>query len=217
MYDAELSYTDEMIGRLFDHVRSLDLDDTVFVITADHGELFGEYGLLAHKLCLHDAVINVPLIVHGFDSIEADPDDMVQHADIIQTLVAQAGGITDGMQGVNLREEDRDYAIAQRGPARYEQFMKHNPNFDTSRYHDPLLTCLRTREFKYCKSDERTQLFDLPEEETDVSDDNPELTAEFDGTLESWLATEGQPIDSSADADFTAAMEQQLRDLGYVE
>ena len=37
MYDAEIAYTDEMVGRLVDYIDSLDLGDTIIVVTADHG------------------------------------------------------------------------------------------------------------------------------------------------------------------------------------
>lgn len=216
MYDAEIAYTDEMVGRLFDHVRSLDLDDTIFVVTADHGELFGEYGLLAHKLCLHDAIINVPLVVHGPTDV-TDADDLVQHADLMRTFVEAAGGSTEQLQGVDLREEAREHTIAQRGGASFESLLKYNPDFDTDRYHEPMLNCLRTDEFKYQTSGERSELFALPDEETDVQDRHPETTAALGRRLDEWLETDGQPVDASREAEFTDAMERQLRDLGYVD
>ncbi|WP_276254272.1 sulfatase [Halomontanus rarus] len=228
MYDAEIAYTDEMIGQLFDHVRSRDLEDTIFVITADHGELFGEYGLLAHKLCLHDGVINVPLVIHGLEALSSDTDEdtlgavtdedaLVQHADVMQTLVTRAGGRTDDMQGIDIRTAERKHAIAQRGTAEYEPFLEHNSEFETDRYHDSMLTCLRTDDFKYCYSEDRTELFDLPDEETDVSSEHPDRVERFDRTLTEWLETDGQPIDATLEAEFTDAMEQQLKDLGYIE
>lgn len=217
MYDAELAYTDAFVGKLFDHVRSLDLEETVFVVTGDHGELFGEYDLLAHKLCLHDAVVNVPLVVHGPTGEIGGGDDLVQHADLVRTFVERAGGRTDQFQGVDLRDEHREYAIAQRGPASFDSVLEHNPEFDTSRYHEDALSCLRTTEYKYQSSGERSELFALPDEETDVSDERPEFAESFDSELTEWLETEGQPVDAGDRAEFTDAMQRQLRDLGYVD
>lgn len=41
------------------------LDDTIVVITSDHGENFGEGGLLGHALSLDERLIHVPFITHG--------------------------------------------------------------------------------------------------------------------------------------------------------
>ena len=217
MYDAEIAYTDAFVGELFDHVRSLDLDDTVFVITGDHGELFGECGMLAHKLCLHDAVINVPLVVHGPAGDIGEGDELVQHADLMRTFIERVGGRTDQFQGIDLRSDRRPYAIAQRGSTSFDTILEHNPEFDTSRYHETSLSCLRTGEYKYQTSGDRAELFDLPDEETDVSAAHPDLVESFDAELTDWLETKGRPVDAADRAEFTDAMQKQLRDLGYVD
>lgn len=217
MYDAEVSYTDECIGRLFESVRSLTEGQTVFVITADHGELFGEYGLLAHRFVLHDAVINVPLVVHGYDDFTAKRDDLVQHTDVMKTLLASAGADTSQLQGMNLTERTREYAIAQRGPADLEPFLEHNPEFDTSWFHDGILHAVRTAEFKYQRSEDRVDLFALPDEQTNVSETYREIATELEAKLSEFLETDGRPVDEHRQAEFTDAMKSQLRDLGYLE
>lgn len=216
MYDAEIAYTDAMVGRLFDHVRSLDVGPTVFVVTADHGELLGEHGLLAHKLVLDDALVNVPLVVHGAD-LDAERTDLVQHADLMGTLVSRVGGDTDGMQGVDLDAGSREFAVSQRAPDDFSEFTDINPAFDTSRFHGPLLTALRTREYKYQRSDDGADLFALPDECTDVGEEYPEVAARLDGWLDEWLDEYGAPLDEAADAAFTDAMRRQLADLGYID
>jgi len=220
MYDAEIKYTDECVGRLFDYVQNLD-GETVFIVTADHGELFGKRGVLAHKLLLDDALTNVPLIVHGLEDIDHKADELVQHGDLMQTLVAQAGGDTSQFQGVDLRSEIREFAICQCGPNRpaLEKFTDINPDFDWSKYHAGTLTALRTSEFKLQWSDGedgRTELFELPDEETDVSEAYPELTEDLQSKLHGWLQTEGQPIGDEAEGEFSEAMRNQLEDLGYM-
>jgi uncharacterized sulfatase len=216
MYDAEIAYTDEMVGRLVEHARSL-ADDLIVVVTADHGELFGEGGMLAHKLLLHDALLRVPLVVHGLDAPAADAGSLVQHADLMRTLVERAGGRTGGMQGVDLRAETREYAIAQRGPVSLDAYTDRNPGFDASRYPESALHCLRDAEFKYLRHDDGAALHRLPDEDADVSDEYPDVAERMDDYLAEWLESEGRPIDRAADAEFTDAMERQLRDLGYVE
>jgi uncharacterized sulfatase len=215
MYDAEISYTDEMVGRLYDFVQSRDLGETVFVVTADHGEHFGERGELAHVLGLDDAVTNVPLVVDGLP--EASSDGVVQHIDVMKTLVAMAGGRTEQFQGVDLRHEAREYAISQRGPTDFQRFLTHNENFDTSRFPASLTSAFRNTEFRYLTADDRTELYRLPDEETDVSASEPDVAAEFEAYAEEWLRTEGTPVGTAESGRLTDGMRRQLRDLGYVE
>jgi len=217
MYDAEVAYTDACIGRLFEYVQSLD-GETVFVVTADHGELFGEKGLLSHKILLHDALVNVPLIVHGFEEIDHQVDELVQHADLMETFVAQAGGDTSQLHGVDLRTETREFAISQEGESQppLDQFREYNPDFDASLYHEPFLTALRTKEFKYQKSAAGSELYRLPDEDTDVSEDYPDVATDLDEKLTEWLETEGQPVGGPREGEFSDAMREQLEDLGYM-
>lgn len=216
MYDAEVAYTDEMIGRLFEFVSGLDVGETVFVVTADHGELFGEHDLLSHRFVLHDALVNVPLVVHGAD-LNLAHDDLVQHIDLMGTLLARAGGDTSQFQGVDLDEETREYAVSQRSPMGFESYLDANPEFDVSRFHSGLLTAMRTHEFKFQRSDERGELLRLPEEEVEVSETFPEVRAEMEAATEEWLGTIGKPISAGERAEFTDAMRGQLADLGYLE
>ncbi|WP_276257425.1 sulfatase [Haloglomus litoreum] len=216
MYDAEVAYTDEMVGRLVEAVRERVPGDTVVVVTADHGELFGEHGLLSHRWVLDDALINVPTVVHGADLDVAD-DDLVQHVDLLQTLLARAGGDTAQLQGIDLDERERDYVVAQRSPMDFEGLLGADPDYDTSRFHSGLLTALRTREFKYQTSGERSELFALPNETIDATDEYPEMAEELAALTESWLADEGAPVGEAQHAEFDDAMRKQLADLGYLE
>jgi uncharacterized sulfatase len=214
MYDAEIRYTDEMIGRLYDFVRSRELGETVVVVTADHGEHFGERGELAHVLGLGDAVTNVPLVIDGLD---VDTGGVVQHIDVMKTLVAMAGGRTEQFQGVDLRTEQREYAISQRAPTDFGRFLQHNESFDTSRFPASLTSAFRTTEFRYLTADDRAELYRLPDEERDVSDEFPEKRRQIASFADEWLETEGTPV-GTADGDrMTEEMRRQLRDLGYVE
>lgn len=63
-YDGEIRSMDRQLGRLLDalHERGL-YDDTLIVVTADHGELFGEGGHFGHGLYLSEAELHVPLLV----------------------------------------------------------------------------------------------------------------------------------------------------------
>ena len=63
-YDGCVRYIDEHIGRL---VAELDergqLDNTLVIITADHGEMLGEHDLLDHGHCVYQPLLHAPLIL----------------------------------------------------------------------------------------------------------------------------------------------------------
>jgi choline-sulfatase len=65
LYDSEVAFTDQQIGRLIDFVSSSELGArTAIVVTSDHGEAFGEHGMWRHGYELWEALVHVPLIVH---------------------------------------------------------------------------------------------------------------------------------------------------------
>lgn len=64
LYDDELRYLDAVLGRLWQLFERASLfDDTVVIITSDHGEHFGERGHYTHILSLYNELIWVPLLV----------------------------------------------------------------------------------------------------------------------------------------------------------
>jgi len=217
MYDAEIRYTDEMIGRLFEYVQSLDLGETIFIATADHGELFGEHGLLSHKVVVDDALTHVPLVTHGFDEIEGRTDELLQHVDLTTTLAEMVGEGSDQLQGVDLRETAREHAFVQRGPFDFDPFADLDPDFDDSRFHHGPLHGIRTTEFRFERSDSMERLYELPDEETDAREEYPEVTEDLSATLEAWVEANGEPLEAESDSRLDDAMREQLRDLGYVE
>ena len=63
-YDASIAYADRELGRLVEALRTAgELDNTVFVFTADHGESLGEHGEKTHAIFVYRATTRVPLIV----------------------------------------------------------------------------------------------------------------------------------------------------------
>jgi arylsulfatase A-like enzyme len=63
-YDDCIAYLDDQLGRLFDRLeKNGQLDRTLVIITADHGEAFGEHELYGHASSLYDPEIHVPLLM----------------------------------------------------------------------------------------------------------------------------------------------------------
>jgi uncharacterized sulfatase len=216
MYDAEVAYTDHCLGRLLSYVESLGGRETWIVVTADHGELFGEQGVLAHHLVADDALINVPMVIQGPD-IGAGPTAPIGHVDVIQTLLAAVGAETSSLQGVDLESGGRGYSISQRGPPEFEKYASQSSEFDASRFHDGLLTALRTESYKLLKSPQLTELVRIGSEATDVSDEFPARYDTLNRTVAEWLAEDGQPVGSARAGRFTEAMRDQLAGLGYLD
>jgi arylsulfatase A-like enzyme len=93
-YDEQVAYVDREVGRL---LRNLDglrgLDAALIVLTADHGENFGEAGLFyEHGPNAHDASLRVPLIVKGPGVAQGVVEAaLVQLQDVTPTILALAG------------------------------------------------------------------------------------------------------------------------------
>jgi len=63
-YDGEVAYADALVGRFLEHLRGLEAyDDSLIVLTSDHGEGLGEHGEEEHGLFVYEESVHVPLIV----------------------------------------------------------------------------------------------------------------------------------------------------------
>jgi arylsulfatase A-like enzyme len=66
LYDGEVSWTDHNLGRFFDELEEMGrLDDTVVIVTADHGEEFWDHGLTCHNHSNYEEQVHVPFILHA--------------------------------------------------------------------------------------------------------------------------------------------------------
>lgn len=214
MYDAEIAYTDEMVGRVYETIQQ-ELDDTIVIITADHGELFGEDDSLAHKYSMHNAVLNVPMVVQGLDGLT--DEGLVQHSDIVKTLLDVVGADTETVQGVDLREERREYAISQSPATSLDPLLEHNPDFDRSKFPTEPYSVIQDEAYKYLKRPDSPKLYRLPDETTDRSDDDSDIAEELDTRLTEWLETEGVPVGAGEAVDVDDDIRSRLSDLGYLD
>ena len=65
LYDGEIAWTDEIVGRIRHDLGAAGLlEDTIFVITSDHGTELFDHGGKGHRTTLYDEQIHIPLIVH---------------------------------------------------------------------------------------------------------------------------------------------------------
>jgi arylsulfatase A-like enzyme len=95
-YDEGIRHVDDRLGRLFEELKQRGLyDNTLIIVTADHGEEFLEHGLLGHGESLYDEVIRVPLIVKfpcpGKQCGHRRIESQVELVDIFPTIMEVAG------------------------------------------------------------------------------------------------------------------------------
>ena len=63
-YDGEIRYLDKQLQVFFDELDNRELlDESLIVVTADHGDAFGEHGYYTHPRYLHESLLHVPLII----------------------------------------------------------------------------------------------------------------------------------------------------------
>jgi arylsulfatase A-like enzyme len=94
LYDGEIAYTVHHLGTLLDHLEARGLaDDTLVVVTSDHGEEFFEHGAKGHRKNLFDPSLRVPLIMSWPGRLPEGRvvESQVRLQDLPLTLLAQAG------------------------------------------------------------------------------------------------------------------------------
>ncbi|WP_284010527.1 sulfatase-like hydrolase/transferase [Haloarcula pelagica] len=218
MYDAEIRYTDQQVGSLLNDVRSMSDRPVVVVVTADHGELFGEYGLMGHKFVLRDELTRVPLAVSGLKLPTDRSSSVVQHADVLRTILATIGADTEGVQGINLETDKRTFAVSQHHRTDLEPYQTYNPEYEMRPFHEGECSSIRTDEFRLVREeggDER--LYALPDEKSDLTADRPETAAALRNTLQTWMEDHTDDTATESDRTYSPAMREQLADLGYID
>lgn len=65
MYNAEVAYQDQQLRRVFSYLRrSGMLDDTMVIVTSDHGESHGDHNFMGHAFVIYNELVHVPLVIH---------------------------------------------------------------------------------------------------------------------------------------------------------
>lgn len=210
LYDAEIRYTDDTLRGLFDRLASIGfLDHAVVIVTADHGEEFGDHGGLLHRGSLFDELLRVPLIVWG-SSVPRGivADNLVSTLDLAPTILARAGlPPTPIMAGSDL------LSLPAPDPSTERVFAQYGSQ----------LYGIRTHRWKLIVGGQwsNPMLFDLeadPCERVNVAHSHPEVSTELLAELAAWrkrqprLELAQEPV-----GELPEQTEQQLRELGYVE
>ncbi len=187
-YDIGVRYTDTHVGYLVDALKEAGIyDDTIIMISADHGENQGELNVWGDHQTADDCTCRVPLIV-GWPGLTDTPrvdQALHYHFDWAATLIELAGGqvpdVWDGqpftttfhagqVQGRDMLVTSQGAWAVQRG-VRFENYM-----------------CLRTYHDGY-KPLEPLMLFDLsadPHEQHDLASEQPDVVNRAMALLADW-------------------------------
>ncbi len=106
-YDSEVWYTDFWLGKVLEFCKAQSWwKDTALIVTADHGEAFGEHGMYKHAFEVWDVLTRVPLIVHAPGAAPHRIRELRTHIDIAPTVLDLMGQKPlPGFQGQSLVPE----------------------------------------------------------------------------------------------------------------
>jgi len=213
-YLAEVAYMDSQIGRVVDEIERLGLrENTLVVLTSDHGEAKGEHDELSHMYFVYQSTMRTPLILWGLPELKRGlrVTSPVRTADVTPTAVDFAGlpGL-EGVQGVSLRglASGDESAMELTG---YGESIELSLGFDVAP-----LRMVREGRWKYIHK-VNPELYDLeadPHERTNLASREPQKIEALRGRMQELLAGSApQPDDSRVAVD--EATRAQLVALGY--
>jgi arylsulfatase A-like enzyme len=111
-YDGAITYVDSQVKRLLEGLKTAGLyDNTLVIVTSDHGEALGERSALGHPVSVHQELVHVPLLIKYPKSTAAvsgqQVDAYASGVDLLPTVLDVAGiPIPANLQGVSLRTLD---------------------------------------------------------------------------------------------------------------
>lgn len=208
-YRDEISYVDRYVHQLIEKLTG-PADDTLLIITADHGEQFGEHGEYSHGSDPYEELIHVPLLLKIPAEVDSKSiDEPVALLDLVPTIldfleVKTSEYDFDGQSLMPLIEDgqlktERDYLVTSS---------------------DPQHVSLRGRKWKYIALEADRELYDLesdPEEKRNLIHERREIAEKFEVELEKYLADVDEyaaPEETLSDADMET--KERLKDLGYL-
>ena len=118
LYDGEVLFTDEHLGRFLDWLKDEGLyDDSLIVLTGDHGESLGERDYYGHDHCIYDICLRVPMIMHLPGGRAGRIEAQTSHIDIYPTVLSIAGVSHPDIEGVDILSsapKEREFIFALR-------------------------------------------------------------------------------------------------------
>ena len=218
LYDGEILYVDNAIAELVETMRDEGiLDDTLLIITSDHGEQLGQHGIWGHA-GLHESVIRVPLIVRYPKKFPKGVRVKLyaQQVDIVPTILELAGTpASSRLEGVSLLdlvrgEGEREFLVCEAWGERcvihgdwklivhYEPELKvlHEvfPKPYEPRHFKPVKTLMERVVIEDGLGYELYNLKDDPMETVNLASEEKEILRELKSLLDRWVAQRVDPV-----------------------
>ena len=220
LYDGGIRYLDTELGKLFARIEKWGLmDETLFVITADHGEALSDRSSFGHNLSLHEWETRVPLWFRipawGGSAADAAVSEVVSTVDIVPTVLELLGlPVPPDLDGRSL------YSLLmgseQKGRVEVPVFSRTAEERGV-----PDRAMIRLGQFKLQLAVEtgKAELFDLasdPGETTDVARRHSEVSAELEARLLAWLSTQSDRLENAEPQQVEDRVREKLKALGYI-
>lgn len=216
-YDSEVRYFDEHFRRAFE--QSGWSRDTLVIVSADHGEGFGEHGQHGHGGSLYGELLDVPLILHFADGRGAGRrvSERVSHLDLLPTL-AQLVGLQPAPEttGRSLLPWIDGTAPVEAEP---RTLFAHLRRREPGQPQMELQAVLRG-DFKLIAGSRRGPLlFDLahdPGELVNLAASRPDVVRDLEARRAEFVRRARSLADEAGDVELDPETQERLRALGYV-
>lgn len=197
-YYAAIENLDDNVGRLVSALSSAGIsEETVLLITSDHGELLGCHGLTG-KCFPYEESVGVPLIVAGPGVPQTVVHAPVHTEDLFPTILGLGGVDVPSTPGCNLMAASRDRALEERRGVVLQFVAEFRSGFA---FHDKTWRAIRTERFKYSVLGDAYgaspwQFFDLEHDPLELDNlvdswDHRDVIAEHHALLLSRLESQG--------------------------
>lgn len=234
IYSAEVAYEDELVGAFLDKLRaSGQLDKTLLIVTADHGEHLGEKQFVGHGLSLYNELLHVPLLIRdpgGSFPRGTAVDAFVSTRRLFHTVltaaeIAEAGeeGLTLARNGASDPEEGIVFAEGIPALNTLRLLERRSPDLIRARSCDLPRRAVFSEHYKLIKTgEEKLELYDIlsdPYEQTNIRDVLPEQVETMEEQLDALLSRAPlvQPEMKEAPGYDDLQVRRRLHDLGYLE
>ncbi len=189
-YDGAIAYMDACIGRIFNVLKELGLDDnTVVVINSDHGETLYDHDCYFDHHSIYDNTLRVPTIIRYPGHIPAGKriKGICQHKDLVPTLAELMGfALPEGIDGQSLMQlvrEEKTNLASEFYITECTWMRKHG-------WRTPQWKLIRALEpdFHFKPAVELYDLLLDPEENNNVAAQNPDVVETLTKRMEAWIA-----------------------------
>ncbi|MBX7168209.1 MAG: sulfatase-like hydrolase/transferase [Pirellulales bacterium] len=217
-YDASIAYLDHHLGRLFDELRRRGLyEDTLVIVTSDHGEGLGEHQVFGHCFRMYENELAVPLIVklpgHNDPQIVGE---RVSQIDVLPTVidVLELPARDEALDGQSLLDpRPRDLLAKKDTDLRLVEAPRPLNQTQWAVYRGPL------KLIEYAAGP--VELYDLatdPAEATNLADQRPDEVRDLRAAIAGFRQRLAPiaPLTSAIQARDPEAM-RALRELGYAQ